>query len=212
MPAVILPPEMTSIVASIFAWSPGLRYAAQLTMCPRPTRVVAQARAVSAVNDSNVSSSVGSGVVCMWSNSHRLSAPAVSDRRAISTVRPHASCGATPAYLPVQPWGTMTPSFMGAPPPDRVGPAPVRATTFDRGATCARVARRAGRALWPAPNPLGEDDLSARGTHEQRRLGLPARHGRVPGDGHPGLERRRIVGRRDPLPRLVPDRPALVVM
>ncbi len=100
-----------SIVEIILACSAGFLKALQLTMCPRRTREVSAASAASDVNDSNVSSSVGSGVVWKWSNSQIDSNPSASAACATSTVRCHAASGSIPAYSPVQPWGTMIPTF-----------------------------------------------------------------------------------------------------
>ena len=70
------------------------------------------ASAESVVNDSNVISSVGRGTVWKWSNSQIDSNPDPSACWATAIVRRHASSGSQPSYSPVQPWGTMTPSFM----------------------------------------------------------------------------------------------------
>ena len=102
---------MTSMVAIILATSAGFRYPLQITMCPSRTRLVTAASAASAVNDSNVSSSVGCGTVWKWSNSQIDSKPSRSASFATATVRAQAAAGSQPSYSPVHPCGTTTPTF-----------------------------------------------------------------------------------------------------
>ena len=75
MPSSKRPPEMTSIVDDSLAVSAGLRKPVHTTMWPRRTRCVAIARADRTENDSKVISSVGSGTVWKWSNTHSDSNP-----------------------------------------------------------------------------------------------------------------------------------------
>jgi hypothetical protein len=100
------------MVEIILAVSAGFRNAVQMTRWPSRTRRVSAASAASEVNDSNVISSVGSGIVWKWSKSQIDSKPSASALWATSTVRAHARAGSQPSYSPVQPWGAMMPTFM----------------------------------------------------------------------------------------------------
>src|SRR5205823_2111639 len=75
------------------------------------TREVRPASAESAVNDSNVISSVGRGMVWKWSNSQIDSKPSRSACCATAAVRRQASTESQPSYSPCQPCGTTTPTF-----------------------------------------------------------------------------------------------------
>ena len=112
MPSSIRPPLMTSMVLIIFAVSAGFRNAVQMTMWPIRTRSVGAASAASDVNDSKVISSVGRGTVWKWSNIQIDSKPRrfrlLRDRFG---AQPRAR-GSHPSYSPVQPWGTITPTFI----------------------------------------------------------------------------------------------------
>ena len=111
MPSSIRPPLIESIVEIILAVRAGFRNAVQITTWPRRTRSVIAASAASAVNDSNVISSVGRGTVWKWSKSHSDSNPRRSASRATAAVRCHASSGSQPSNSPCQPWGAIAPIF-----------------------------------------------------------------------------------------------------
>ena len=99
------PPEIVSSVDAIFAVSAGLRNPLQMTMWPSRTRSVSAARALSEVNDSNVSSSVGFGTVWKWSKSQIDSDPRRSACCATATVRAQAGSAPSRRTRPSTPAG-----------------------------------------------------------------------------------------------------------
>src|SRR5690349_4007238 len=154
------PPEMTSIVDIILAVSAGFRYGEQTTMCPSRTRDVAVARALRAVKDSNVISSVGRGTVWKWSNSQIDSNPSRSACRATSAVRFQASSESQPSYSPTQPCGTIAPIFIAC-------SSWRHGQLLERPEDQARPPRRQSRAI---------DGPEVREAVEQRRQGDPPLH------------------------------------
>ena len=153
MPSSKRPPLMTSMVEAILAVRAGFRNPVQTTMWPRRTRSVAIARAARTENDSKVISSVGSGTVWKWSNTHSDSKPSASACLASSIVRAQASAGASRRTRPSSP---AVPSDRPASvPPDGCGGAhgDVRAPILLDG--CQRL--RPDRAAPRSARPVGLD-------------------------------------------------------